>query len=172
MSFSMRWRIPAIGVIVVLAFIYLPDEPFVARFSNLWGDVRFKIWPDTVGLVKAFPLFGCGLGGYKSCFMRFQTVAPMNTVDYAHNDYLQILAEFGLIAFLAGLLFAARLLRATIRRSIHAPSQDHRLLAIACTASLVAMLLHSFVDFNLYVPANGAVFAWICGIAATHCREI
>jgi len=83
----------------------------------------------------------------------------MNTIDYAHNDYLQILAELGIVAFLAGLVFAVRLMLKTIRAT-------NGSLAIACVGSLSAMLLHSLVDFNLYIPANGAVFAWICGIAA------
>lgn len=167
MSFSRRWRIPAIAAAVVLTLIYLPDAPLVARFSTVLSDVRFQIWPEALELAKSYPVFGCGLGGFESCFMRFQTVLPMYTVDYAHNDYLQILAEIGPIALFAGLVFAARLLRATIRRAKNAPSVDQRFLAVASTASLVAMLIHSFVDFNLYIPANGAIFAWICGLAAT-----
>jgi O-antigen ligase len=171
------WRralpIAAVAVIVILGFIFLPTDPLIARFSELArtddisADTRAQIWRETAGLIKAFPLFGCGLGGYESCFMRFKTVAPMNTIDYAHNDYLQILAELGIFAFLAGVILGGRLVVATIRRALHPPSVDERFLMIGCAGSLVAMLLHSFVDFNLYVPANGAVFAWICGIAAS-----
>jgi hypothetical protein len=37
---------------------------------------------------------------------------------------------------------------------------------MACTGSFAAILLHSFVDFNLYIPANAMLLAWIAGIAA------
>lgn len=171
------WRralpIAAVAVVVILGFIFLPTDPLIGRFSELArtddisADTRAQIWRETTGLIRAFPLFGCGLGGYQSCFMRFKTVAPMFTVDYAHNDYLQILAELGIFAFLAGVILAARLVFATIRRALYPSSADERFLMIGCAGSLVAMLLHSFVDFNLYVPANGAVFAWVCGIAAS-----
>jgi hypothetical protein len=43
-------------------------------------------------------------------------------------------------------------------------------LAIACAGSFTAILLHSFVDFNLYVPANSLLFAWIAGIGSAHLR--
>jgi len=44
-------------------------------------------------------------------------------------------------------------------------------LAIGCLASMIAMLLHSLVDFNMYVPANGMVFAWVAGIASMHAKQ-
>ncbi len=103
--------------------------------------------------------------------MRFKTVAPMKTVDYAHNDYLQVQAEMGVIGFLAGLLLVGRLLQQTVRGARNARSVDERYLALACVASMTAMLLHSLVDFNMYVPANGMVFAWIAGIASIHARQ-
>jgi hypothetical protein len=67
---------------------------------------------------------------------------------------------------LAGLILAARLVFNATRRALYAPSEDERLLMIGSVGSLTAILVHSFADFNLYIPVNGAIFAWICGIAA------
>jgi hypothetical protein len=47
------------------------------------------------------------------------------------------------------------------------PSTDRRYVALACTGSFVAISLHSLVDFNLYIPSNAMLLAWIAGIAAT-----
>jgi len=166
-----------VGVTVILAFIFLPTDPLVSRFSDLArtdqisADTRLQIWRDTVSLVKAYPLFGCGLGAYESSFLRFKTAAPMNTVDYAHNDYLQVLAELGIAGFCAGLLFVLHLVRRTIRGALYAHSIDERYLAIGCSAAMIAMLLHSIVDFNMYVPVNAMVFAWIAGIAGIFLRR-
>jgi O-antigen ligase len=94
----------------------------------------------------------------------------MHTVDYAHNDYLQVLVEFGIVGFLAGLVFLLRLLWKAIRAATYSYSVDGRYLAIACVGS-ITILLHSLVDFNMYVPANSMLFAWVAGLAAVHLRK-
>ena len=175
------WRrsilLAAVTLSVVLGFLFLPTDALVARFADLASldelstDTRARIWRDAIGLVKAFPLFGCGLGGFESAFLRYKTVAPMFTVDYAHNDYLQLLAELGVFGFIAGLLLALRVLLAAVGRAAETWSVDERFLMIACTGSLTAIMLHSLVDFNLYVPANAMVLAWVSGIAITGLRE-
>ncbi|MGA2114952.1 MAG: O-antigen ligase family protein [Bryobacteraceae bacterium] len=175
-----RWRrwLPAVmvGLVVIAGFVFLPTDPLIARFSDLANteqisaDTRAQIWHDTGNVVKAYPLFGCGMGAYESCFLRYKTVAPMNTVDYAHNDYLQVLAELGVFGFAAGLFFVGRLVQRTARGTFYARSVDERYLAIACLAAMSAILLHSLVDFNMYVPANGLAFAWIAGIAGAQLR--
>jgi len=167
-----RW-VPtaAVTFIVVFGFFFLPTNPLLARFadfnnaSDISPDTRIQIWRDAMGLVKDYPLFGCGMGGFESCFLKYKTVGPMYTVDYAHNDYLQVLAELGLFGFAAGLLFVSRVFQRAFRATFHSGSVDGRYVAIACVASMTAILLHSFVDFNMYVPANGMLFAWIAGIA-------
>src|ERR1017187_3381256 len=169
-----RWLpIASFAALVLLGFVLLPSDPLIARYAQLApadaisSDMRTGMWRDTLGLIKAFPLFGCGLGAYQSCFPRYQTVAPMYTIDFAHNDYLQYLAELGALAFLAGLLFVFRVFRQAIRAAMDEPSPDRRYVALACTGSFVAISLHSFVDFNLYIPSNAMLLAWIAGIAAT-----
>ena len=168
-----RWLpIGSVVVLTVLAFIFLPSDPLIARYAELApadaisSDMRTGLWRDALGVVKAFPLFGCGLGAYESCFPRFQIVAPMNTIDFAHNDYLQYLAELGAPAFLAGLLFMLGVFRRAVRSGMDEPSNDRRYVALACAGSFAAIMLHSFVDFNLYIPANAMLLAWIAGIAA------
>jgi len=164
----------AVAMVVLLGLLFLPTTPLLARFadmshtSDISPDTRVQIWRDAEGLVKDYPLFGCGMGGFESCFLKYKTVAPMSTVDYAHNDYLQVLAELGVFGFAAGLLFVGRVFQRAVRAISHASSVDGRHLAVACVASMTAMLMHSFVDFNMYVPANGMLFAWVAGIAGVY----
>jgi len=175
------WRrsMPSIVValIVIAGFILLPTDPLIARFSefarteDISADTRAQIWRDTMGMIKAYLLFGCGWGAYESSFLQFKTVAPMHTIDYAHNDYLQVLVEFGIGGFLAGLVFILRLLWKTIRAATYSYSIDERYIAIGCIGSITAILLHSLVDFNMYVPANSMVFAWVAGLAAVNLRK-
>lgn len=168
-----RWLpIGLVAIVVVLGFVFLPTDPLIARFADLAmtddisADTRAQIWSDSRGIVSAFPLFGVGLGGYESALYRFKTVAPMFTVDFAHNDYLQVLTEMGIIGFSIGLALLLMVLWSALRGAIYARDSDDRLLQIACLGSLVAILLHSFVDFNMYVPANALAVAWIAGTAS------
>jgi O-antigen ligase len=171
-SWIQRWT-PSllVALVVLIGFVVLPTDPLIARFSDLArtdeisADIRVQIWRDTLQLIKSFPFSGCGLGAYYSCLLRYRTAAPMYTVDFAHNDYLQVLAEMGIFGFTAGALLIFRVLQRLVRGALYAQSHETRNLAIACIAAITAMLLHSIVDFNMYVPVNGFVFAWILGIA-------
>jgi len=164
------WRkaapVAIVCVVILLGFIFLPSSLLVDRFAH--KDDRPELWQQTTGLIKDYPLLGCGLGGFESCFMRYQTLDPTFTFDFAHNDYLQVLAEFGILGFLAGFLFVARTLQKAVSGTFSAASASGRYLSIACTSAMTAMLLHSLVDFNMYIPANAMVFAWVSGLAGTH----
>ena len=172
-----RWRRalpPAIVTAAIAAgFIFLPTDALIARFSDLartdeiTADTRAQLWRDSAPLIRDYAWTGCGFGAYESCFLRYKSVAPMNTADFAHNDYVQVLAELGVFGFAAGLVFVFGILSGAGRRILYAESIDERYRAIACVAAMTAMLLHSLVDFNMYVPANALAFAWIAGIGAS-----
>jgi hypothetical protein len=49
--------------------------------------------------------------------------------------------------------------------ALQAIKSKHRLLAVACIGAFSAILLHSLVDFNLYIPANAMAVTWIASIA-------
>ncbi|MGD0500608.1 MAG: O-antigen ligase family protein [Bryobacteraceae bacterium] len=162
-----------VAVVALLGFVFLPTDPLIARFSdfahmdNETPDTRAQLWRDTGLLIRDYPVFGCGLGAYESCFLRYKTVAPMNTADFAHNDYVQVLAELGLVGFAAGFVFVFRILARAGRSVLYARSIDRRYRAIACVAAFTCILLHSFVDFNMYIQANAFTFAWIAGVASS-----
>ncbi len=167
-----RWLpVSAVGALVVSLFLLLPTDQLIARFADLTAteevssDMRAEVWRETLAVVEAYPLVGCGLGAYEPAFMRFKEVAPMNRVDFAHNDYLQVLAESGVFGFAVLLSLALYVFGRTIRRSTEASNPDRRYMALAASGALAAILLHSLVDFNLYIPANGMLVAWIGGIA-------
>lgn len=163
-----------VGLVVLLGFIYLPTDPLIARFSELAqtddisADTRAQIWRDTASMVPAYRWLGAGWGTYQYTFSRFKSVAPMHTVDYVHNDYLQVLVEAGPLVFVLGIIFLLRMIAGALRSAGYSLSPDQRYLAIASVGACTAILLHSVVDFGLYVPANALVFAWVLGISGSH----
>ncbi|MFQ5741288.1 MAG: O-antigen ligase family protein [Acidobacteriota bacterium] len=136
------------------------------RFETLEESylLRQAIWSDTISLIKAHPFFGTGLGTFAGRYTEHQTTALTQFVNQAHNDYLQFAAELGLVG--AALLFA--LILALLGRQIVAFYRAERgrdqFLLLGCCGSILALLFHSFADFNLQIPANALVFAAILGL--------
>jgi len=169
------WRSAAIiallGAALIAGFVFLPSDQLIARFvqsaSEQGAEGRLTLWRESLKVFRAFPVFGCGLGGFESAFLRYKVSAPMVSDDHAHNDYLQFLIELGIAGFVIGAtLFAAILFKAA-RAASPGREPRHRFLAIAGIGAFAAIGLHSFVDFNLYIPANAMLLAWIAGVASS-----
>jgi len=159
----------AVTVAFVTLFVLLPPDRLIERFGRLSqpdglsADDRIGFWRDTTRLIAAYPVFGCGLGGFADAVHPFRTTALEVRLDYAHNDYLQALAELGIVGGgIVAVLIAALIFEAVkaVRRSRQMP------LALGCLGALTALLAHSLTDFNLYIPANALVAAWVAGIAS------
>ena len=155
---------------MIALFVLVAPIQVIERFGGLAGDDasegRLPIAKDALQLAAAYPLFGSGLGNFYPAILKYQTsgfgVAWVN----AHNDYLQLLTELGVI----GVLMPAFLIGAVLARAQpaarSASSIDARCLALGCVGSIAAILFHSVADFNMYVMANALVLAWIAGVAA------
>jgi len=166
-----RWSAAGMVAALVLAgFIFLPPDKLILRFAQLVSagedGGRAQLWAETVPLIKAYPVFGCGLGGYETAFMRFKDFEPLVTDDFAHNDYLQLLAELGIVGFATVATLAFSVVRVGLRRAVMSADQEERYFAMAGAGSLAAILAHSLADFNLYIPANAMLLAWIAGMIA------
>ena len=166
---TLRQNLTAIALVAaatVLAVVTLASSTLVTRFSKTDNIDRPAVWRDTTRLIAAYPVFGCGLGGFQSAFVKYKNSNPTLEQDYGHNDYLQYLSELGLIGFAAG-LWAILLILAPLKQAWSQPYRpDVAWLAIGCAGSAAAIAFHSFADFNLYVPANMFLFAWILGMSA------
>ena len=159
--------------LVVLVFVFLPSDAFIKRYARVatleafMAEDRVPLWVETLDLIRAYPLVGCGLGGYESAFLRYQESWPPVNAPYAHNDYLQLLAELGGIGFAIAAALMLVLLARAVRVATAHSKPNSRYLALACTGSMAAISIHSLADFNLYIPANAMLVAWVCGIGTS-----
>jgi O-antigen ligase len=158
---------------IVLALVFLPSDPLIARFADLSSaeevseQNRLQVWKETLGLIRDFPWAGSGLGTYESVFLRHKQIGEMLRDNYAHNDYLQGLAELGLLGFsLVAAFLSLSLVQAASAISA-ASTPSVRYLAVACLGSMAAILLHSVADFNLYVEPNAMLLSWVSAIAVS-----
>jgi O-antigen ligase len=139
----------------------------IRRFAvdDLLHEDRPQYWANTVEIIRDFPLFGTGLGTFASAYGAYER-ASSNELQlvHAHNDYLEYVAELGLVggALLIGsvlYLAVAAYLGWRGRRNAQA-----RALALGGIVSLSGMGLHAVTDFNLHIPANMVLFATVLGL--------
>lgn len=116
--------------------------------------------------LEFWPL-GSELGSYVMVFPRFQPAMVTGFSEYAHSDYVQLLMECGtLFVALAALLLwlLARQARLLVSRAVNAHGQNpQEQLMMACGLGLLALLLHSWLDFNMHIPTNAMLGAFLLG---------
>lgn len=165
--------ITGIAIATVLAFVFLPPDQLIERFAQLASSEHFKsetrlqVWKETLRLVSDYLMFGCGAGGYESAFLKYQDMVPLTAVEYAHNDYLQWLAELGIFGFLLAAAIVTTFVRSCITGWRSHPTPAGRMVALGCFASSTAFLIHSVVDFQTFIPANALAITWIAGVASS-----
>jgi O-antigen ligase len=130
------------------------------------GGVRLTIDRDCLRMLLKRPLLGWGLGAFPIVYPQFRSFYTTFFVNQAHNDYLQLLVETGL----AGFSIAVWSLVLVFRRAagkLKNWSETASAMTVAALLGCVGILVHSFLDFNLQIPANAALSYVLCAIAAS-----
>ena len=153
-------------VVLVGQFVGVTDlipDPWRQRFVAILNDGRAIGARVGARMFLASPLLGTGLGSYDELYRRLMPGAT--TLYFAHNDYIQLLAETGLVGIVAAVALVSVLSRRLLGFIGMACNTDTALRA-AAWAALAAIAAHSAFDFNLQVPANGFLSAVVAGLAA------
>jgi O-antigen ligase len=169
--YSQRWRrshVPTILIFLTLAVaygIFLGRGPLLARFLDLHHEGRYHACKGALTIFREFPWVGSGVGTFGDLFPRFQ---PANLADfrfdYVHNDWLQLLAETGLVGFTlvaaAWLAFFSGLVKQWQR------CQDRlaRGLGLGGLAALAAGSFNALMEFIFHIPAYSLLFAALAAI--------
>jgi len=129
---------------------------------------RIEAWKGALAIFRQHPIAGTGLDTFVTHFPAVRTFATDKIWTHAHNDFLQFLAETGLIgAGLAAwiLTAGARQGWANVQRTM-GTATGALLIGMACAC--VGFLVHGWLDFNFHVPANAVNFAAIGAIFTRH----
>lgn len=166
----LRIALPVVVTATVIGFSVLVPTQLLQRFAsfqaeaNLSHDTRVQLWNDTLRLASDYAVTGTGLGGYAAALPPYRTVELDRNVTFAHNDYLQIMAELGGVGAIPVGVLAICILH-PVMRTLRRGTAAQRAFAAACLTSLLTMFVHSLADFNLYIPANATVLSWVAGVA-------
>jgi O-antigen ligase len=113
---------------------------------------------QALALARDYPVFGSGGGSFYTAFTRYRGPDVKAYFDYAHNDYIQFLAETGIV----GLALAISLPAFALVLAVLALARRHdplaRGFAFAVLMGVCSLAIHSAVDFNLQIPANALAF--------------
>ncbi len=144
-------------------------------FSSSAGEastvVRLDLWAKTLRMFLDHPVTGTGLGTFQWAFASYQRAGEWGKLDYAHNDYLQLLSEAGIVGGVLLALALAVFFRGILAPALSGLDKRPRFTTVGVAAAVSAILAHSVVDGNLQIPANAALFAILLGVLAAAARD-
>ena len=141
-----------------------------AKHADVSGDMRIAIYRDSLRMFAKRPITGWGLGTFPDVFPRFRSFYTNLLVNFAHNDYLQLLAETGVMGFLAGMWLLLAAIKPAIRKLHNWPGDVNGTVALCALLGIAGILVHSLLDSNLQIPANAMLFYALCAVAAMEPR--
>ncbi len=143
--------------------------------TTLQRDIRGALWQAALEQFHQAPVFGTGAGTHLYLGRLFRRPEVQSDPIHAHNDYLELLAEYGLVGAVGmavllalharrgwrALCAAARALRVT-----EEAGSDEMALTIGALGAFAAIAAHSMLDFNMHIPGNALVMALVFGLLA------
>ena len=173
-------RVSTIGPIAIVALAVIAGVLWIGASEILehFGDAvdqlvqsgtpdvgRATIWQGTLNAIRHHPVLGVGLGALVTVFPTYETVPSLLRINYAHNDYLQILAEAGaaggiiVVWFIAVVLFG-------VYRGIRSRDPLRAAMAMASGAGIIAILIQSVAETDLQIPSNALLFLVLAALAS------
>jgi O-antigen ligase len=154
------------GLVLLLAFLlvsWLGVHQVLDRFSSLQSlevttGKRASMRYDTWRVFLDHPWTGTGLGTLPRVFPTYETLYDAKFVNHAHNDYLEALADTGIVGGACCAAFVGTLFFFSLRQLLQTDKPFAAALHISGLVACVGFLVHSFVDFNLHIPSNALLF--------------
>ncbi len=167
-----RHRRGLLGIVTASAVVgalvlMLGTDKILERLLETQDQYRFSIYLDTIRMALHRPFFGFGLGTFPHVYPQFQSFWTNLFVNHAHNDYLELLAETGIVGFALIAWMMVSVFHAGFSKLRRGENDEGRLLTLAALTGIVSVLVHSLFDFNLHIPGNAALFFVLCSAIAT-----
>ncbi len=190
LAFHRNYRLPAFVLMVFLigggVFLFSKNQFIVSRVKagvetgkNVEADMRFELWQATVRMWRDHLWLGVGPGHFDYRFRGYRPASVQLRPDRAHNEYLNTLADWGvaggalvfagLVALFVGVLKTWKHVRRSENEFKNNQSNKFAFV-LGSTLALVALLVHSLVDFNLQIPANAILAVGLAALLSSHLR--
>lgn len=172
-----RRNLLLVGGGLVLVFVLFGSVILLGGDQSLMRGVGLNVSPDDVSSGRThfwsvaleifldYPILGAGLDAFGTAFPHYDTWSGTWRVEHAHNDYLQILADAGILGLICVIAFIFLLFRQSLKTIGGASDHFRRNAAIGALAGCFGIIVHSFFDFPLRTPSNAFYFLALAAIA-------
>lgn len=146
---------------IVLVFVTEEGARLLDQTGTLSPGAREVIFANTWKAMTDFMPVGSGIGSFADVYRLYEDPSAIRRsyINHAHNDYLEILLETGILGGLVLVIFLGWWARQAVR-IWSAIRTDH--FALAAVIASATILVHSIVDYPMRTAAISAVFAWCC----------
>lgn len=172
--FSARKHLRLVFILGTLFAVFIGLQSTLNKFlsaSYVEGG-RVDYWANSLRLFSDFPLFGTGLGTFKYAYYLYGKEAGW--VSHAHNEFLENLADMGLLASVALFALLGFLAFSLLRMWVARRHPEIKAVVLGVLTALFAAFFHSLFDFSLRVPANVFLFILLLALGlklATYNRD-
>lgn len=158
-------------LLLIIAAVWAGGEEGLMRGAAMqessadFSTGRIHFWTVALRVFAAHPLAGAGLESFGNSYTLYDTGNGLYRVYFAHNEYLQMLADGGLIGLGLVLLFIYALFRGALRNIWETRDLFARSAAVGALGACFGVMVHSIVDFPLRTNANAFFFLLLAAIA-------
>jgi O-antigen ligase len=166
----------AVLLVAVLLVAWLGVGQILQRFSSLQSletteSKRASMRRDTWHIFLDHPLAGTGLGTLQLVYPPYESLYDGKIVNHTHNDYLEALAETGLLGGICCAWFLGVLVVQSLERLRQLNNSFSGALQLSGLVACSGFLFHSLVDFNLHIPANALLFFLMAHLATAEFQQ-
>jgi len=159
-------------LLALMMVSWLGVDQVLQRFSSfqsleVTAGKRASMRRDTWQIFLHHPFAGTGLSTLQIVYPPYESLYDGRIVNHTHNDYLEALAETGVLGGLCCAWFLGVLFRESLKRLRQLHNSFAGALQLCGLVACVGFLVHSLVDFNLHIPSNALLFFLMAHLATT-----
>lgn len=165
----------ALVIVIIAGSMLIGGESSLTRLAETsvskdFTTDRTHIWNVTLEVIKNNLPFGSGLGAFSVAYTPYDSFSGIERVEQAHNDYLQVLADAGIVGLIIGAFFVFWLFRTGLQ-NIKNENTFRRGATVGALSGCFAVLIHSLFDFVLHTTAISLLFLTLVSLVVLSGRK-
>ncbi len=166
--------IVAFGLLIA-GIVFIGQDRVVERFEHIPGEIggvtnaltfrRTDVWQAALLMIKDFPVFGIGFGGFQIAVSQYINISGQIVPQQAHNDYLELAASGGMIAIILAVWFLFGFFSTVRKRFAESPDNFSGAARAGAICAVSGVAFHSLFDFGLQIAGNLLFFAALLFVA-------